>query len=492
MTSAPDARSRVLRAAVAAVLAAGVAVRLHSESVLWLDEALSVSIARLPLGELPAALRQDGSPPLYYLLLHAWMSVVGTGTTAVRALSTVLAVGAIPLAFLAGRRLRSETAGWVAALLVASLPFLVRYATEARMYALVVVLVLCGVLAVHAALAAPTPLRLVAVAAVSGLLLLTHYWSLYLLAVTAAVLARPAWRVASAVVAGGLLFLPWLPSFLFQVRHTGTPWALPPELTAARHTAAAWTGGETPAAVALGVLLLVLLVLTLRREARPAGVLLSVGLGTLLLGLVVTRLAGIGYAPRYSSVAVVPVLLAAAVGAAAVPARLRTPLVGAAVACGLVGSAQLPFADRRTQAAEIADALRAELRPDDLVVYCPDQYGPAVSRLLPAGVQQAVYPTLAGPERVDWVDYAERHAAASPQAVARTVLDRTDGAIWLVWRGGHRTLGTQCEELDRALADSRGGRRLVLEQGRSYGERADLTRYPERRAPAVREGAPRG
>ena len=36
--------------------------RLHSGSALWLDEALSVNIARLPAPDLFAALRHDGSP----------------------------------------------------------------------------------------------------------------------------------------------------------------------------------------------------------------------------------------------------------------------------------------------------------------------------------------------------------------------------------------------------------------------------------------------
>ena len=46
---------------------------------LWLDEALSVNIAKLPLAQLPGALVQDGSPPLYYLVLHYWMLAVRAG-----------------------------------------------------------------------------------------------------------------------------------------------------------------------------------------------------------------------------------------------------------------------------------------------------------------------------------------------------------------------------------------------------------------------------
>src|SRR5699024_5447210 len=108
--------------------------------------------------------------------------------------------------------------------------------SEARMYSLVILLVFLGWLAVQRALEAPRPLRLLAVAVVSGLLLLTHYWSMYLLGAAGLLLLLRWWRregdersaslrTALAVAAGGLLFLPWVPSFLEQARHTGTPWA---------------------------------------------------------------------------------------------------------------------------------------------------------------------------------------------------------------------------------------------------------------------------
>ena len=65
-------------------LAAAVVLRNASRSDLWLDEALTVNISRLPLRDLPDALRHDGAPPLYYGLLHLWMLVFGTGDTAAR------------------------------------------------------------------------------------------------------------------------------------------------------------------------------------------------------------------------------------------------------------------------------------------------------------------------------------------------------------------------------------------------------------------------
>ena len=53
----------------------------------WIDEGLSVGIADRPLGDIPGVLRQDGSPPLYYVLLNLWMQVFGRSEASVHGLS---------------------------------------------------------------------------------------------------------------------------------------------------------------------------------------------------------------------------------------------------------------------------------------------------------------------------------------------------------------------------------------------------------------------
>src|SRR5258708_20353088 len=56
--------------AVAAVVLVGIGLRFFARSDLWADEVLTVNISGLPLSQLRGALKQDGPPPLYYLLLH--------------------------------------------------------------------------------------------------------------------------------------------------------------------------------------------------------------------------------------------------------------------------------------------------------------------------------------------------------------------------------------------------------------------------------------
>ena len=159
--------------AVGLAIAAGLVLRFWTRSGLWLDEALTVNIARLPLHDIPDALKHDGAPPLYYYLLHFWMVVFGQSNSAVRALSGLFAVLTLPVGWFCGRRLGGRAVAWTMVVLLASAPFAVYYATESRMYALVILLTGCGFLALGRAVDKPRPGNLIAVAVVTAALLYT-------------------------------------------------------------------------------------------------------------------------------------------------------------------------------------------------------------------------------------------------------------------------------------------------------------------------------
>jgi mannosyltransferase len=221
----------------ASLVALGLFARVWPRSALWLDEAQTVSFARMPLATIPRALRQDGSPPLFYLVLHVWAATFGTSDDALRSLSVVCSAVSLPVLFIAARRLIGSSAARVATVMMATSPFAIRYASETRMYSMVMLEVTLGLAGLLAALAAPSRARLIGVAAITTALLYTHYWAIYLVAATGALLVwiavrgvLPSTRVAgrrtlAAVVGGALVWIPWVPTFLFQLRHTGTPWS---------------------------------------------------------------------------------------------------------------------------------------------------------------------------------------------------------------------------------------------------------------------------
>ena len=176
---------------VAVAVVAGLVLQFWTTSHLWLDEALSVDVARLPLSDIGSALRQDGHPPLYYYLLHEWMLVFGQGDAAVRALSGVIGLATLPLGWLAGRRVGGPRTGWAFVVLLSLSPFAIRYSTETRMYSLVMVLVwaICWC----ATRSGGQSQDGWGVALISGALLLMHYWAMWLLVATVIVLGG-AWR----------------------------------------------------------------------------------------------------------------------------------------------------------------------------------------------------------------------------------------------------------------------------------------------------------
>lgn len=504
----PDERAtpELVVLAVGAVVA-GVVLRFVAPSPLWLDEALSVNIARLPIGEIPEALRHDGHPPLYYVVLHLWMGLVGESDSAVRALSGLCSVAALPLAWIAGRRRGGPVLGLVALTVLAGSPFVLRYATETRMYALVMFLVLAGYLVADDLTRRGRDGwgRVLLLALIVAGLLWSHYWAMWLVGAAFLVFAwgwrraadpavrRGSGRALVAVVAGGVLLLPWLPSLLYQGRHTGTPWAGPVRPTSLlAQTFTDLGGGDFKDAQFVGTMLVVLVLLAVfgaaldrRRieldlrtnpQLRVEAVVVAL---TIVLGLAVGYVTWSAFATRYTAVFVPLVLLLAAAGVTRFEGRwIRAGVLTALLVVSGLG-AVYNVRTTRTQAGVIAASVGERAEPGDVVVYCPDQLGPSSQRLLPAGLDQVVYPDLTSPERVDWVDYNDRLAGADPAAVAGEVLARAGAHdVFLIWSPSYKTHVGTCEALNAALQAARPGQLLVAENGDDYYEHANLSWFP--------------
>jgi mannosyltransferase len=505
----PGSAPRWLVVAAVLVIVAGIAMRFVTVSELWLDEALSVNIARLPLGDIPNWLRHDGAPPLYYFLLHIWTDAFGTGNVAVRSLSGVLSVATLVPMWFAGRRIAGRTGGWIAVLILASSPFAIGFGTETRMYSLVMLLVTVGYLALRRLLEHPSLGRQAVVALVTALLLYTHYWSFYLLAAVGGLLVWQAWRGADAdrrhaarsalvaIIAGAITFLPWVPTFLYQSKHTGTPWGDPIFMTASFAFALRdFAGGEHSEAYAFLVVLITLTIVAVFGRAidryrieldvrtRP-GVRVETGIWvvTLLLGGAAAYLTHGTFAGRYASVLYPLFVLVLAYGVTVFANRRAQAVVLAVVAIFGLGSGLRVVLDDRTEARPVADAIRSGAKPGDVVLYCPDQLGPSVSRLLGGKrLVQLTFPRGDRPELVDWVDYKKRREHVDTNAFSGAVLDRAgDRTIWYVvaiqYRGGNEG---RCDAIARSLSAARPDGRQLVEANDKYGEFFALFQYPPR------------
>jgi len=487
----------------AAVVVAGLALRFVALSPMWLDEAISASLAEeagIGWSALVDALRHDGHPPLYYVLLAGWSELVGSGDGALRALSGVLGVVAMPLGWLVARRHLDGRGSILVVAVLASSPFAVRYATEVRMYSLLLVLLLALHLAVDRTWERPSVGRAAVVSTVVAALLLTHYWALFAVAVLGAgalvlrrVDRRAANHLVAGVAAGCLAFVPWLPVLVDQMAHTGTPWSPAPRPTVvAALTLESYGGGRGAEALLVVVACTVLLAVGLGSRVDPTGTVLGwtdlwwlraaivLGAGTMVLGGSVSLVTDTAFQGRYGVFAFVPFVLGCAVGLHRMPPRSSVvALVVLALLSGVSVAREL--SRDRTQIGQVADVVRAEGSPGDLVVFCPDQLAPAGVRLLGDGFATRSYPGLDDGRRVDWVDYAQRNAGVDVDEVADAVAVAAEGRenVWLAWMDGYLTLEGQCPRFRTALAERLGRPvKVVRADSEAFDDAANLSRFP--------------
>jgi len=486
---------RLVVGAIAVALVSGF-FYLYSSSNLWLDEALSLNIARLPLSQLHGALKRDGAPPLYYVLLHFWTGAFG---------SSAMATAVVTLWFVA-RRWLGERVAWVAALLMAVNPYAYRYATETRMYALVILLVTVGILVVQRAVERPSLGRLAPFGLVVAVAVYTQYWMFYLLPVCVAVflwmmrmerLRVAGRRLLVATGAGLLAFLPWVPTFLYQNAHTGTPWgrAMFPTLPIA-YTVRDFAGG-VPIGVDLPegwVLFFVAFAMLLFgmfgraaddrhieidiRTQRDSRVFAFVGGAGLLVGTSLAYVGGSAFQTRYSAIVFPFFVLLVARGVSTLQdRRVAAGILVVIVALGFLGGSR-NVSTQRTQAGPVASVLQHDARAGDVVVYCPDQLGPGVERLSPKGLQQFTYPAFGNPKFVDWVDYVKVLQATDPIAFAKEALARAKGhTLWYVYSPLYTTHPKVCQRLSLAFARARTPKERVA-SARKALERPLLEEFP--------------
>lgn len=420
-----------------AIMALSVWLRSHALSAkFWIDEGLSVGIAHHGLFDIPGVLRKDGSPPLYYMLLHVWMGVTGgDGESRTHALSVLCATLTIPAAWVAGRRLFGERAAWASAALCATLPFLTYYAQETRMYALVALLGTCASGAFAIAYGRRERWAIPLFSVLTALTVYTHNWGLFL-ALGMGVAFLVLWRTTPEAERGAffkdgvlgfgslvLLYAPWIPTVLFQAKHTGAPWAEAPDLNGLLNGAQNLVGG-----IETSLLLLVIGVagvLTLRGSAdagaRRGAVALGVALGAGIALAWLSSQASPAWSTRYFSVFIGPALLLAGAG---VTRFGKVGLVALAIVLVLWFDPRERQIRGKSDAYRVATTLKETglVEKGDLVVAVHPEYGPVMRYYLGGGLQWADALGKVSDNRVfDWRDALDRFKAAGPKRTLATL-----------------------------------------------------------------------
>jgi 4-amino-4-deoxy-L-arabinose transferase-like glycosyltransferase len=400
----------------------------------WMDEAITTGIASHSLSAIPGLLRHDGSPPLFYVLLHFWIRIFGASESATHALSLVFGLLTIPAGYWAGSSLFGRRAGLMAATLFAFSPFLTQYAGETRMYELMGLL---GILATASYIHAFVYRRRKYVILFSlslAAMFYTHAWGVFF-GVGAVLALIPIWRVSedrgglirdAALAFGGavLLFLPWLPNFIYQASHTGAPWAPPPRFGAPVLLSRDLIGGDR---ITIGLVITLVIGLapfvTRRyrgtREATMMWTLVALPFATLLLAWLASQITP-AFVSRYFAPALAGILLLAAWGAS------RAGIVGIVVivlSVVFVAHISSYTPQYKSDMRDVGGEMAPLLHPGDLVVSAQPEQVPLMWYYLPNGVRYgSTLGAVSDPRYMNWVFALRRLQQANPQATLQGLL----------------------------------------------------------------------
>src|SRR3989304_6471315 len=190
VTHAP-ATAMVPLLAMTILVGAGIRFYELGQQSIWNDEAYSIALSSSPVSAIVASVIADHLP-LYFLLLHAWMTVFGQGEFAVRSLSALFGVLTVPASYALGGKLFNRKVGFVCALITAFSPFLIYYSQETRMYSLVALEAVTMTYALVSALNGRRTWWFV-YAATGIALLYTHYYGLLFIVSQAMYVAGWVW-----------------------------------------------------------------------------------------------------------------------------------------------------------------------------------------------------------------------------------------------------------------------------------------------------------
>ena len=329
----PTAPSPLRRdALLVAVIAAGALLRfwhLGGQS-LWYDEWLSAEAVSGGLGHVVHHVaNREGIAPTYFVILWGWVRLFGDGAVAMRTLSVLIGTATIPVAYAIAIELHQRRAvARIAAVLVAISPMLVWYSQEARPYTLVAFLGGLTLWAFARVRNSGQPRDLYRWGLICACALAVHYFAAFIVVAEGiAVLAsrRFRWRqlvlscVPSAVVVVGLL-----PIALRQYSHSPnhqwiSAFALNIRLTEAARAAVVGPGPpNTDLALVGGIVVAGAAVLIVGwgsdKERSAAGLCAAIASGAVAIALLAVVVGVDVLLGRYLIAALVPFIIAVAVG----------------------------------------------------------------------------------------------------------------------------------------------------------------------------------
>lgn len=126
----------------AVILISGLVKLIGVNQSLWLDEAISASVAKsYSLFDIPTQFSvSDFHPPIYYMFLKLWTNIFGFSELSLRVPSIIFSLITIYLVYLITKKISNKKTALWAAVFTGFNPLLIYYAQEVRMYSLITML----------------------------------------------------------------------------------------------------------------------------------------------------------------------------------------------------------------------------------------------------------------------------------------------------------------------------------------------------------------
>lgn len=198
---------------------------------LWLDEMMQVMVASAAWKDIFRLVTLHSSPPLDYILMKTVILLFGKSDWIVRMPSLLFGSASIYVFYSFSRAVTDRDNALMAATLIALSPMAIVYSQEARMYSLFLFLSLISFNLTRLLIEKNNARASLFLGIVNGLLMLTHYFGIFVIAEETILLLfvllfdadkrRSTKLIMINLIVSFFIFLPWLPGLLAHVGRFG-------------------------------------------------------------------------------------------------------------------------------------------------------------------------------------------------------------------------------------------------------------------------------
>jgi len=216
------------------ILLAGIFLRFKGMTFqsLWLDEIISIlsSAPSKSLSEIISHYQGDPHPPLFFFILHYWMSIFGYNELSARLLVVIIGSLSVLASYFLGKECFNRNTGLIASAIVAFSHFNIRFSHEVRPYILLCLASIMSYTFFIRLIKHQTKKNIIFYSLSSAFLIYTHYYGIFVLLSQIIFLLFyffseekiPRKKIFKSFTTSGaivlILYTPWIPTILRMIK----------------------------------------------------------------------------------------------------------------------------------------------------------------------------------------------------------------------------------------------------------------------------------